>query len=122
MKPQDCDVLLFKYLGANDLESAIGLFEEDAVFIHPDGVANGHNAIRAVIKGNLGAESLEWLEGPEEFIDASGTIAFLRGRWSITSRNQDGSLATSTGKNIEVVRKQPDETWKFIIDHGNAAD
>ncbi|AMY19578.1 MULTISPECIES: YybH family protein [Nocardiaceae] len=121
-KPEDCDVLLFRYLGENDLESALSLFENDAVFIHPDGVAHGRDAIRDQISGMLTADSLDWLEGPEAFVDASGTLAFVRGKWSTTFTNSDGSQTISTGRNIEVVRKQADGTWKFVIDHGNAAD
>lgn len=122
-KPEECDVLIFEYMRKKDIQSVVELFEPDATFIIADGSSiRGHDAIREAVKGWLDAEKLEWTYGPVAYVDTSQSIALLRGTWSASFRDEDGSVTTSTGKNVEVVRRQPDGTWRFVIDHAKGAD
>jgi ketosteroid isomerase-like protein len=36
--------------------------------------------------------------------------------WRMSARRPDGQLVEASGKAIEVVRRQPDGTWRFILD------
>lgn len=122
-KPEDCDILIFEYMRNKDLASVLGLFEPDATFITGEGNSiQGHDAIRDAVKGWIDAEKLEWTYGPVAYVDASGSLALLRASWSATFRGEDGSVTTSTGNNVEIVRRQPDGTWRFVIDHATGAD
>ena len=122
-RPEECDLLIFENMRNRDLQAVVDLFEPDATFITGDGSRiQGHDAIQEAVKGWLDAEKLEWILGPVAYVDASGTIALLRGTWSATFRSEDGEITTSTGKNVEVVRLQPDGTWRFVIDHATGAD
>ena len=123
MKPEDCDLLIFEYMRQKNLQAVVELFEADATFVLGDGsVVQGHDAIREAVKGWIDAEKLEWTYGPIAYQDKSGSIALLRGTWSATFRDEAGKISTSTGKNVEIVRRQPDGTWRFVIDHAKGAD
>jgi hypothetical protein len=40
----------------------------------------------------------------------------LRVRWSLTFRSPEGDEITEQGESTEIVRLQPDGTWRCIID------
>jgi len=46
----------------------------------------------------------------------SGDIAVLTAKWDLSMTGPDGKPANMTGQSAEVVRKQPDGRWLFVID------
>ncbi|WP_315836817.1 DUF4440 domain-containing protein [Bradyrhizobium prioriisuperbiae] len=52
------------------------------------------------------------------FCIARGDLALLRADWTIVT--DDGSIIAS-GSSAEVVRQQPDGSWRYIIDHAVGA-
>ncbi|KPW34723.1 Uncharacterized protein ALO87_00038 [Pseudomonas syringae pv. apii] len=121
-KPEDCDRLIFEHMQNGDLDSAVALFEPDCVFVvSDDNVVVGHAAIREALRGWINAQKLEWIEGPTALLNASQDIAVLRGTWAATFKGDDGQLTVTKGRNVEVVRRQADGTWRFIIDDVNGA-
>jgi hypothetical protein len=40
----------------------------------------------------------------------------LRVRWSLTFRSPEGDEITDQGESTEIVRLQPDGTWRCIVD------
>jgi uncharacterized protein (TIGR02246 family) len=123
LKPEDCDLLVFDSIRKKDLEAAVALYEPDATFITGSGEAVvGHAAIREVMRGWMELEEPEFTTGLETFINAEGNLALLRGSWSAIAKDADGKPVKITGKNVEVVRRQPDGTWRFVIDHPTGAD
>ena len=123
MKPEECDILIFKHMLNGDLDAVLALFEETARFVTGTGdVVEGHEAIRPHVEACLNAEKLEWTYGPKAYLDSTGSLALLRGSWEATFLTSDGNLEVQTGKNVEVVRKQADGSWRFVIDHAAGAD
>jgi ketosteroid isomerase-like protein len=51
-----------------------------------------------------------------------GDIAVLYNDWRMTAAGADGRRERSSGKAIEIVRRQADGSWKFVIDdpHGRS--
>ena len=47
---------------------------------------------------------------------ADGSVAVTRTKGRFTSPDLDGKPVTTRFHSIEVVRKQPDGTWRFVID------
>jgi ketosteroid isomerase-like protein len=45
----------------------------------------------------------------------SGDVALLCSKWSSTVTGGDGRERTDTGNGREVVRRQADGTWRFVI-------
>lgn len=116
-KPEECDLLLFEVIDTGDLDAALDLYEQDAVFIvSPDHVATGHAAIREVLQGMIAAGATGKLEAVTAVPSADGSVAFTRAKGSTTGPGPDGEPVTMHFHSIEVVRKQPDGTWRIIID------
>ncbi len=116
-KPEECDKLLFETIDAGDLDAALDLYEPDAVFVvSPGHVVTGHAAIREVLKGMLAAGGTGKIEGVTAVPSADGSVAFTRTKGSTTSAGPDGKPVTTHFHSIEVVRKQPDGTWRIVID------
>jgi len=55
-------------------------------------------------------------------VTRSGDIALLRSQWRITGTGRDGGPIELAHHGIEVVRRQPDGSWRMVIDHPYGAD
>jgi len=116
-KPEECDQLLFKTIETGDVDAALELYEPDAVFVvSPDQVVTGHGAIREVLKGMLATGGIGKIESVKSVTSVDGTIAFTRTKGSATHQGPDGKPVTVHFHSVEVVRKQPDGTWRIVID------
>ena len=116
-KPEECDLLLFEVIETGDLDAALALYEPDAMFVvSPDHIVTGHAAIREVLKGMIAAKGAGRLDGVTAVRSADDSVAFTRATGSSTSPGLDGKPVTTTFHSIEVVRKQPDGTWRIAID------
>ena len=116
-KPEECDQLLFKTIDTGDLDAALELYEPDAVFVvAPGQVVTGHAAIREVLKGMLSAGGVGKIEGVTSVTSTDGSVAFTQTKGSATHPGPDGKPVTMDFHSVEVVRKQPDGTWRIAID------
>lgn len=118
LKPEDCDRLIFETITKKDLEAAVALYEPNASFVLQSGeVVVGLAAIREQLTAFMALEDFKFTSEVQAFPFAEGNLALTRGTWSANAKDADGKLVVITGKNAEVVRRQPDGTWRFIIDH-----
>ena len=122
-KPEECDILIEKALKSRDLDAAVALYEPNATLvIGPGEVASGKAAIREALKGFLAFDEVHFTREITAIQSGDGNLAMLRGAWSATSTGPDGKPVTVTGNNVEVVRRQSDGTWLFVIDNPRGAD
>ena len=116
MKPEDCDFLIAKYLNAGDLDAIVGLYEPGATFVaEPGKPVTGHAAIREVMKGSLAGKPHVEMKVP--IVTIAGELALLVSDYTVSYTGSDGKPATMSGRGTEVVRRQPDGTWLFVIDN-----
>ena len=105
-----------KCFNEGDMEGLLDLYEPDAVFVRGPG---DHPTGRAGIRDAL-----------QEFLDTGGKISFrtrhavqhgdiamLSNEYTLQGTGADGKPFTVTGKTAEVLRRQPDGRWLYIIDH-----
>jgi uncharacterized protein (TIGR02246 family) len=113
--PADVDRLFAEALSAGDLDGALDTYEPDACFVLNDGtVARGHAEIREALAALIALNcTLDCYE-----VDAleNGDLAVLRARWVFSGTGADGQPFENRGRSIEVVRRQPDGTWRFTLD------
>ncbi|HSH68459.1 MAG TPA: SgcJ/EcaC family oxidoreductase [Deferrisomatales bacterium] len=108
---------MFEIIDTGDLDAALELYEPDAVFVvSPGHVVTGHAAIREVLQGMIAVGATGRLEGVTAVLSADGSVAFTRAKGSSTGPGPDGKPVTTHFHSIEVVRKQPDGTWRIAID------
>ncbi|MBO0822316.1 MAG: nuclear transport factor 2 family protein [Actinobacteria bacterium] len=105
MEPEDLDRLFVQRANAGDVEGVVALYEPDAVLAFPPGeLTVGTDAIGAVYA--------KLLADPPAF---SGTIrpGVRAGDLALTITNRPGNATA------EVARRQPDGTWRWLIDQPN---
>jgi uncharacterized protein (TIGR02246 family) len=96
---------------AGDAEALVALYEEDAAMATPDGTfVRGHNAIREQWSGFIA------LGGTIHMVTRHAAVvndtALLSNDWRFVGAGMELKSRTS-----EVARRQPDGTWKYVIDH-----
>jgi uncharacterized protein (TIGR02246 family) len=115
-RPEETDLLVIEALNAGDVEAALAFYEPGATFVpEPGKAATGLEAIREVLNGFLALRPRLTIEVPE--VTVSGDVALLGSRWTLKGTGPDGSPVDLAGQGAEVVRRQADGGWKFIIDN-----
>lgn len=121
-KPEECDTLLIEAANRGDLETALALYEPNASFVLDSGqVVTGLAAIREAMQGFLALKPKFTIE-VKAVQSGDGGLALLRAKWSLTGTGPDGKPVTMSGNSTEVVRRQSDGTWRFVIDNPRGAD
>jgi len=122
-KPEECDILITDAIKRKDLDAAVALYEPNAAFVLDSGeIVTGRETIREVLKAWIALDDIRFTTEVKAFPSADGNLAMTRGTWIATAKGPDGKPVTLTGKNVEVVRRQPDGTWLFVIDNPRGAD
>jgi ketosteroid isomerase-like protein len=103
----------FEFLfNAGDLDGLVDLYEPNAVLNpSPEGPVQGRGAIRAALKGFLALGGKISITTKAVF-EAPDGIALTQGDWKL-----QGGAAELAGKSSEVLRRQVDGRWLYIIDN-----
>ena len=118
--PDACDVALAEYIGAGDLDAIVALYEPAAVLIDAASGAplEGHAAIRQSFAGLLAAKGR--IECRVVKVVRSGELALCYNDWTGSMVGPDGQRTQIGGRAMEVVRRQADGTWRYVLDDPNA--
>jgi uncharacterized protein (TIGR02246 family) len=103
-------------INTGNLDALIALYEPEAAFAaQPGSLAHGLPGVRQslaafiAMKGTLDLKVTRVLE--------AGGLALVVGVWSFTGTGPDGARVTLTGHNGDVLRRQADGSWRFVIDN-----
>jgi ketosteroid isomerase-like protein len=103
-----------KHFNAGDLDGLLdNLYEGDAVLVPEPGPAtiSGTAALREVLQAFIG------MNGTMKIVSATayphGDIALTHSHWRLDVPDGEGMEGTTA----EVVRRQPDGSWKYAIDN-----
>lgn len=122
--PEDISRLISEAITSGDIDAALSLYEPDATFAMPsalgEGSVTGHDALREALRGFL-ALNPELTVNPEKKL-VSGDTALVIGNWTLKGRGADGNDIDASGRYSDVVRRQPDGGWLFVIDNPNGSD
>src|SRR5688572_3944876 len=96
---------------ARDVDGLVALYEPDAILnASPEAPATGKDSIRAAIQAFLAIGDTIRITTRSVF-EAEG-IALTHGDWTLK-----GGTTELTGKTAEVLRRQPDGRWLYVIDN-----
>lgn len=99
-----------------DLDTFMAFYEPGATLVpQPGQVASGGAAIREAMGRFLALEGRMEIE-PELTVVQAGDVALVSGSWTLTGTGSDGEPVTMNGRVTDVVRRQPDDTWRWVID------
>jgi uncharacterized protein (TIGR02246 family) len=107
---------------SGDTEATLAYWAEDAVVMPPGSPPlRGKAAIREFVEAGAQVPgfSVRW-EPLEAHVAASGDMAYLIERNQFTIPDSTGALITDSNKTVTVWRKEPDGTWKNVVDMWNA--
>jgi ketosteroid isomerase-like protein len=103
-------------LGAGDVEGALALYEDDAVFqAAPAGpLLRGHAEIRDALHGFAALRPT--LESTIVKVHETGGVALVANRWTLRGIHPDGSSVETGGTSADVLRRRDDGTWGILVD------
>jgi uncharacterized protein (TIGR02246 family) len=113
-RPEDCDRRFAECVKARDLDGLVALYESDAQYVRGDGtIVTGQSAIRELLQSltNVATE----IEMNVVRVVALNGIALVYNDWTVKTVIE-GRVRESSGRAIEIVRRQPDGRWLFAID------
>src|SRR5205085_45741 len=103
-------------INSGNLEGLVSLYEPHAAFAaQPGRLAHGMMGVRdslsafTAMHGRLELNVTRVLE--------AGGVALVVGNWSFAGTGPDGEAVTLAGHNADVLRRQSDGTWRFVIDN-----
>ncbi len=113
--PEQLGRLFAERASAGDLEGMMALYEDDAAFVGPDGVAAaGRAAIRERLAGLLALAPRLTMLASETIL--AGDVALISNRWHIELAGNEGGGTGYEGTSAEVARRRRDGSWRYVID------
>jgi len=117
--PEDCDRLFSEGINAGDAAGVASLYEEHGVLILEGQHHTGPAAIRPVLEAWIATKPRIEMN-VKQVVRAGDDLAVLYNDWRVTTSGADGKREEGTGGAIEIVRRQPDGTWKYVLDDPRA--
>lgn len=116
-KAEDAHSTLADAFNTGDVATVMSMYDVNGIIVPEpgkpvSGKAQFEEAIKAIlsIKGKMEIKTVYCLQ--------TGNLAVGRSEWSIT----DGREVKVSAKGIEVMKQQPDGTWKIVVDHAFGAE
>ena len=103
---------------ARDLERTLPFWADDATILPPgDPAITGKAAIRQYVAGAFATPgfSISWNTDKIE-VSSSGDLAYSTATDHITFDNSEGKMIVADNRAVAVWKKQPDGSWKCILD------
>ena len=110
-----------RHLNAGDLDAVLELYESEARFVAPSGeMIVGRNRIREVIAGLV--QSKTKMTSRVVKAITLDNVTLLYTDFQGTTVDDSGETIELRSKAIELLRRQPDDTWKLIFGDPNARE
>ena len=115
-RAEDAHKTLAAAFNTGDVQTVLNMYDFNGIIVpEPNKAVSGRaefeEAIKAIlaIKGKMEIKTVYCLE--------TNGLAVGRSEWNIT----DGDEVKISSKGIELMKQQPDGTWKILIDHAFGA-
>lgn len=106
--PEEICRLFQQYMAEGDIDSLLSVYDSEAVILNQSGeVKKGKEGLREQL-APLAIEKANFDFSIKQVIQ-SGDIALMHTEWKVSSPQQLSVYA------IEVARRQPDGTWRWLI-------
>ena len=103
-------------INSGDLDSLLPLYESDAAFAsEPGSLAHGAPGISQALTGFISMNGELDLEVTR--VLEVDDLALVTGVWSFNGTGPDGEPVQLAARNADVLRRQGDGSWRFVIDN-----
>ena len=114
--PEELLASIVEGINTGNLEALMALYEPEAAFAAQPGVlAHGSSGVRQSLTAFIGMKGT--LDLKVTRVLEAGGLALVAGFWSFKGTGPDGAPVTLTGRNADVLRRQADGSWRFVIDN-----
>jgi len=107
--PRQVHILFERAFNSGSVEDIVALYEPDAVLVSGGELVTGHEGLRHAYTAFLASGARMKLD-TQAVIESGEGLAILHGAWSL------GPPMATQGLSTEVVRRQPDGSWMYVID------
>ncbi len=120
-RPEDMNAAFADAVSSGDVERVLALYEPDALLApRPGARARGLDEIRRALEELLALRGA--MRSRNVWCMEVGDLALLRGEWQLDGVAPDGSPLELSSRTAEVVRRQRDGTWLYVLDHAFGDD
>ena len=113
--PEEIDSLFAQALNAGNVDALVALYEPQASLMpSPGTLVAGTAAIREALAAFVAGKPA--MQIAPRLVSQSGDLAVVTAKWQLAMTGQDGKPAQMQGQSVEVVRRQADGRWLFVID------
>jgi ketosteroid isomerase-like protein len=120
--PRQVSDRLVEHLTTGDIDGALSLYGPDSAFNNGrhGGVSFGLSQIRESLKRFT--ELKPALVVSTSNVIQTGDIALMNSHWLLKGTRPDGTPVEMGGHGSDVMARQPDGSWKFLIDNAWAIE
>jgi uncharacterized protein (TIGR02246 family) len=116
-QPEDCSRVLVAALESGDIDLSVALYESSAVLFKKSGeTMTGLDAIRENNAGVIALKPKFTIAFITATLSGDGSLATNRMKAELEFTKPDGQLVKTNVDTLEVLRKQADGSWRYIID------
>jgi uncharacterized protein (TIGR02246 family) len=113
--PEDMIRVWTDAFNRGELDAIVELYEPEAVLARSSGPPIvGRAAIREAFTAFLATRPR--MEATTRTVMSTADLALCYGNWSLRGTNADGTPRAISGKSVEILRKQTDGSWRYILD------
>jgi uncharacterized protein (TIGR02246 family) len=114
--PEEVDRLFAEHINAGNVDAVVALYEPQATFVPQEGapITSGDGIRKAL--SEFAAMKPKLKMNVSKTVTAGNDLALLYNDWTMTVIGPDGKSLDASGKAIEIVRRQPDGSWLFVLD------
>ena len=114
MNPEDVIRKFEQAFNSGSVDALLDLYESNATMMLDTGPVTGADAIREAFLGFLAMKPVIRVQAGDTV--RAGDLALTSSRWTLTGVGPDGQPVEMSGHSAEIVRQQPDGTWRYVID------
>lgn len=109
---QDVHKNLAAAFNTGDLGTVLNMYDANGIIVaEPNNPVSGREKFEAAVKAILSIKGK--MEIKTVYCLEHGDVAVGRSEWSI----KDGDETKVAAKGVELLKRQPDGTWRVVIDH-----
>lgn len=115
-RAQDAHATLAAAFNTGNVDTVLSMYDFNGIIVpEPGKPVSGRQQFEEAIKAILSIKGT--MEIKTVYCLQTGNLAVGRSEWNI----KDGDEVKISAKGIEVMKEQPDGTWKIVIDHAFGA-
>ena len=117
-QPFELHALFVAAFNGGDVDALMALYEPNATLVVGDKCVTGSERLRGALETWLARRGHMTLV-TRAVIESSDGLAVLHGAWAVEPTTDADAVGMTQGVSTEVIRKQPDGSWQFVIDSPN---